>query len=573
MNSVYTRVALAVAAVSTIMAVVVASMLVATYIQTNAVDPLENPAIARLRLQLDENPQDEVVREAIREMRLLARKAFFTSQSQVRTGAFLLVGSLAVLILCLNVISVMNRKPPDPRGCPGLDNPFTNAQVARKVTMVATVFIVALMLFTVLFTETQLSDELLSVEEGEGQSRADEAFVQGEKLPSPEDLLRNWTCFRGPNGNAVVKRDSTPTNWNGEPGTNIVWKTAVPVSGFSSPIVWENRVFLSGGDATAVSIMAFDAKRGDLAWKREVRASGAPPAFPEVTDDTGYAAATMVTDGYRVYAVFATGDIAAYTLGGERVWHRHLGTPENIYGHSSSLMLHKGRVLVQFDHGSDTRLIALDCATGATEWDLRRDAEISWASPIIVETEDGADIVLTTCNKVSCHNAETGAQRWEVECMSGEVAPSPAYADGLVFVANDGACIAAIDIEAGRIVWQTDEVDLPDVASPVATKNCVFLATSTALLLCLDAKTGALLWEQEVDEGFYSSPILVGDRIYALDKQGNALVFMAGREYKQISSPHLGETVVATPAFAGDRIYIRGWDNLYCIGSSDEQRR
>lgn len=584
MRKLYIQIAFALAIVSALLAVIVASMLIVTHLQVTVADPLENPAIKKLRLQLDANPRNDVLREGIREIDLLARKSFFTSQYQIRVGGHILIGSLVVLLLCLNIISFLQKKLPDPRGCPGKDNPYTNTLLARKVTLIATVFLLSLVFFIVFFTDTDISDELLTDTERSQRCCPPTVSIRSEQepeqtkitdsslqIPSSKELDQNWICFRGRRGGNILQtHDSLPTEWNGENQSNIFWKVNVPMSGFSSPVVWKNHIYLSGGSKKSIGIMAFDTETGTLKWNSILRTAEPADAFPEVSDDTGYAAATMVTDGIRVYAVFATGDLYAYTLTGKQVWHRNFGVPDNMYGHSSSLMLYKNRIIVQYDHNEDARLIALNSLTGETEWDIRREDDISWASPIVVEENEVAHIIIVTSAKVSCHSAESGKLNWEVSCMSGEIAVSPAYADGLVFAANEYACIAAIDIRTGDVVWQTDEVELPDVASPVATKDHVFLATSTAMIICLDSKTGKLLWETETDAGYYSSPILINGMIYIFDKNGHSQIFMPEKEYKQVSVSDLGEGVVSTPAFVGNRIYVRGIKNLYCIGASDE---
>jgi outer membrane protein assembly factor BamB len=152
-----------------------------------------------------------------------------------------------------------------------------------------------------------------------------------------------------------------------------------------------------------------------------------------------------------------------------------------------------------------------------------------------------------------------------VECIGGEVGPSPAYASGRVFVANESVRLAAVELgDNPKVVWEYDE-DLPNVSSPVASDE-LFMAAAGGTVTCLDAWTGAVRWKHEFNKGFFSSPVLVGDRVYMLDRGGLMHVVAAEREFRLLAESDLGEASVCTPAFVGNRIYIRGKENLYCIG-------
>jgi outer membrane protein assembly factor BamB len=160
-----------------------------------------------------------------------------------------------------------------------------------------------------------------------------------------------------------------------------------------------------------------------------------------------------------------------------------------------------------------------------------------------------------------------------VKCLDGEVASSAAYADGIVFVANEGAAMSAIDIKKHgaepTILWQRDE-NLPDAASPLAKDDFLILPTAFGVVTCLEARSGKVLWEQEFDKGFCSSPVAVGDRIYLVDTSGSTQAFQLDDEFKLLGVSGIGEGVYATPAFVGDRIYIRGLRHLFCVGAEGQ---
>jgi outer membrane protein assembly factor BamB len=254
---------------------------------------------------------------------------------------------------------------------------------------------------------------------------------------------------------------------------------------------------------------------------------------------------------------------------GHRLWARNLGVPSNPYGHASSLLLHRGRVLVQYDHFDKARLLGLDAASGATLWEQPRDARASWASPILVRDAGRVVTVLNADPAAEAFDAETGEKLWSCKCMGGEVAPSPAYTNGLAFVTTDYVTLAAIRLsgdQAGTIAWQSAE-ELPDVSSPLAVDGLLFVASGAGVISCYDAATGKLHWRQETEEGYYASPVVAAGRVYLTDRKGKTHIFAAAPVYTPVAECAMGEPVVGTPAIAGGRLYLRSVDHLYCIGT------
>ena len=209
-------------------------------------------------------------------------------------------------------------------------------------------------------------------------------------------------------------------------------------------------------------------------------------------------------------------------------------------------------------------------ATGEPVWEADRD-EMAWSSPILIEKDGRSEIILTDSKYVASYHPKTGKRLWRVECFSGEVASSAAFAGGYLFVANEGAAASAFELsadgESPKIVWQWDG-DLPDAASPVANKDYLIVPTAFGILTCLDAKTGQARWEHEMDHGVNSSPVLVDDRVYISDLSGDTHVIRLGEKFELIGNGDVQEPVYATPAFVGDRVYIRGLFHLFCVGVS-----
>lgn len=545
-----------VAMVAAVFAVILSILMILNYIQTKSVDPLNSKALNQLMLQLQENPDDTVLKEQIRALDLLARKAYFTHQWQIRTGSYLLFGFVLLLLITLKFMSSLQPRLPDLSESPGSDAAWENKLLARKYIVFS-----GLGLFVLAFVLGVLSEHELS-NIGIAQPK-----VASGRFSSLEEIKDNWPAFRGPEGIGIAYHTDVPTEWDGNSNKNIVWRTRIPKPGFNSPIIWGKRVFLSGADKNTQEVYCIDADSGEVLWQVALNdIPGSPTERPNVSDDAGYTASTMTTDGQRVYVIFATGDIACLDFEGNRIWAKNLGLPDNHYGHASSLVTYQDLVLVQFDQNTGGHLIALRAGSGDLVYDKSRDVQISWASPILVNTGHRTEIILSSNPFVISYDPLTGQELWRVSCMLGEVAPSPAYSDGMVYAVNEYARLAAIRLgDTPELAWEYDD-DLSEVASPLATEDFVIMAASWGTVSCFDSKTGERYWFHDFDEGFYSSPILVGDTVYLLDMSGVMTIFKADKEFQLISQCELGERAMTIPAFMYNLIYIRGVNHLFCIG-------
>jgi outer membrane protein assembly factor BamB len=336
----------------------------------------------------------------------------------------------------------------------------------------------------------------------------------------------------------------------------------------SSPVAWGDRVFLTGADEVSRQLYCVDADSGKLLWQHKVNGVPGSPddgKIPDVLEETGYAAPTPTTNGHYVAAVFATGELVCVDSEGKRIWIKHLEIPHNHYGHASSLLCHENLMFVQYDQKENSELLAFDLASGKRVWRAKRGA-MSWSSPILAENKGRMELILTNSKVVEGYDPTSGARLWRVECLDGEVASSAAYANGIVFVANEGAPASAIDVSRPepKILWQWDEA-LPDCASPVANDKHLIMPTAFGVVNCLDVRTGEVLWEQEFDQGFCSSPIVVKNRVYIINLAGAMQIFRMTAKFELLGVSEIGEDAYATPALVGDRVYIRGLTHLFCI--------
>jgi len=553
---------------------IVCILMVTTYVRLRASHPLDSTLIQAYVDRLAEAPEDESLKDEIRALDLLVRRAFFTGLWQIRIGSYLILGGVGVLLICLKIITIYTRKLPSPGGAGAQADQDRTSIVTRRLILAGGGLIMAAALVMSFLTQSILDEAAagsLSGQEPVAEDTAagtqwvdDGEFV--ENILDAEDLVNNWPCFRGPGGSARAVPGDYPLHWNGSTGEGVLWEIEVPLPGSNSPIVWENRVFLSGSDGTIQEVYCFDAGNGAILWQRPVdNIPGSPAEPPIVSEDTGYAAPSMATDGARVFAIFPTGDVACFDYEGNQVWAQNLGLPDNHYGHASSLVVYGDLLLVQYDDQSEPKLLALDTQTGEVVWKTLRDVTASWASPILVYTGRRPELILNATPFVTSYDPRNGRELWRVECLWGEVGPSPAYANKMVFAVNQYAMLAAISYETRGIVWEAYE-DLPDASSPLATEEYLFLGTSYGVVTCFDAKTGEVYWVQEFEEGFYSSPVLAGDGVYFMDRSGVMQIFKADREYTFVGASPLGEPSTCTSAFVKNRIYIRGERHLFCIG-------
>ncbi len=401
------------------------------------------------------------------------------------------------------------------------------------------------------------------------------ADTESDTFVTIDQLAANWTSFRGPAAGHAFG-NQYPTSWDAAGKRNVRWKTEIPMEGHSSPIYFNGRVYLTGADRTRRGVYCIDAAKGTILWRQPVQTEGLGDSEPpHVMDETGYAAPSMACDGKRVFAMFANGDVACFDLDGKQQWARSLGTPVNIYGHAASLAVWRDLLIIQFDQGSDAEdglsaLWALNVEDGKRVWRTDRGVPNSWSSPIIVNTGKRHEIITAANPWVVSYAPEDGKKLWSVKCLSGDVGPSPIYAGGLVFVANDGAGLHAIQparpdegIEAA-VLWTAHE-GLPDTVSPVSDGKQVLVVTSWGTLTCYDARTGQKAWSHELEVSVDSSPVIVGGRVYLTDTVGTTHIFELGASFKAVGTGSVGEPVHATPAFVDGSIYVRGAKHLYCI--------
>lgn len=560
--------------VAAVFSLVVCILLIANNLNVKRVDPVHLPAMTNLVAELKSSPGDQSLREQIRELDYLSRKAFFTSQHFNQMAILLLVGGLAVMVISFKTLNAYQAAPPYPDSRDPKDDPTANALWARKSVTAAGLVLLGFALVLALPRRSPLDTASSPVPKSTAPAKpAVEATTTkvaspAAAFPTLAEMAEQWPGFLGA-ASGHSRGETIPVDWDVATGKGIKWRQEVPLPGMNSPVVWKNLVILSGANATNREIFGFDAGSGELKWKCAVPSSPNSAAkAPKVTEDTGYAASTTATDGSRAFAIFANGDLAGCDFAGKLLWQRSLGLPENSYGYASSLVAFEDLVIVQFDRKKDSFIAGIDAATGKTRWETKRDFGPSWASPQVINPPAGAQLITAANPNVIAYDPRTGKELWRVECLKGaEVAVSPAYADGLVYAAAEYLSLTAIDVSTHQILWQNKDV-IPGISTPLVVNGLMFFGLSDGGIVCLDAKTGAEKWRADTDEGVFSSPVLVGENVYLVDRGGTVHIFKAdGGSYQAMGAPKLGEEAYGTPAIVGDGLYIRGVKHLFRIGS------
>lgn len=411
-------------------------------------------------------------------------------------------------------------------------------------------------------------------------ARGGDAPRDAAPVPAPitGQQSMHWPIFRGASGQGIAGATPLPS-FDATREQGLRWKTPIPLPGMSSPVVWDDRIFITGANRDTRKVFCFHTGDGQLLWSARIETQDSAPPPNVMEDYTGFAAPTAATDGRAVYALFANGDVAAVDHGGEIIWVRSLGPLDNTYGHASSLLVRDGELIVLLDQGHSSkglsRLLFLDCRTGHTIRSITRPVSESWASPVIVKTANGDQLVTAASPFVIAYEPSTGAEIWRAGALRGDVTFSPVFAGGLVFSASPDMTLFAIrpdgsgDVTSTHIAWQSDH-GVPDIASPVTDGHRILMATTNGRLTLHDVSTGALLWDAYLDgEECYGSPIIAGGLFYVLSREGRLYAVDPNHEPRTRQVGELGERTYSSPALANGMLFIRGTRHLYGIGNAD----
>jgi outer membrane protein assembly factor BamB len=405
-----------------------------------------------------------------------------------------------------------------------------------------------------------------------------------------QNPTQDWPQWRGPHANGVAPDADPPATWSET--DNVKWKVEIPGRGSGSPIVWGDRVYLmtavseSGETAEGVVhrfiVMALDRATGEVVWEKVAREEA--PHEATHRENGTYASASPVTDGEVLIANFESRGIYVYDLDGNLIWEKDLGDKRmrNTFGEGTTPALHGDTLVHVWDQqGGQSFIVALDKRTGEEKWRRDRDEIDTWATPLVVEVNGRAQAIAPAMERMYSYDLETGDLVWEGDGLTMNVIPSPVVIDNIAILMSGfrGNSLKAIDLTKAKgdiagtdaVVWSFDR-DTPYVPSPLLYDGLLYmLKSNNGILTVFDAKTGTVHYgpqRLEAVPNVFASPVGAAGRVYIPGREGDTLVLRHGTSFEVLGVNSLDDGFDASPAIAGNEIFLRGSRFLYCISGA-----
>lgn len=394
----------------------------------------------------------------------------------------------------------------------------------------------------------------------------------------------NWPHWRGPDRNGVSNEVNLPTEWDTE--TNVIWKLKMPEWTGSTPIIWNDLIFLSVSDGETIELWCLDRDRGEPIWKRFLSAGNRRQRKQNMSSPS------PVTDGKRIWVMTGTGILKAFDFAGNEIWVRDIQASYGRFGlnwgYASSPLLHGDALYVQVLHGMRTDdpsyVLRIDRDTGETVWRVERPTQAlrespdSYTTPALLEYDDTTEIVITGGDAVTGYDPETGEELWRADGLNPtrngayRIVASPVVMGDIVYAPTRVRPLLAIkaggrgDILDSHVIWSTDNG--PDVPTPVTDGEYFYVVNDRGIVFVHDAQTGAEIYgRQRIRPGTYSaSPVLADGKIYITNEGGLTTVFKAGPEFELLAENPLDDYCLSSIAVSDGQIFIRTTAHLYAIG-------
>jgi len=407
----------------------------------------------------------------------------------------------------------------------------------------------------------------------------------------------NWPQWRGPHGQGISTETQLPVEWG--PARHVAWKTPLP-HGYSSPIVWEDHIFLTssiegevvpgvipesvrieqphpdsvaGDKKHTLKVLALETKTGKVVWERTAYEG---PVFDARHRRSTVAGPTASTDGKMVYAYFGPEGLYAYDFNGKLVWKVVEKFHTLGLGTGTSPVLFENSVIIQRDQDEKTSVVvAYDKMTGKELWKTQRPVQISWSTPVLVEAGGRTELVTNGSENVISYDAKTGKELWRTKGVNSNAIHTPLVGKGLVVVTAGFPAKRIIAIRPGdqpddkRIAWEYTK-GTGYVLSNILYGDYVYLSTDNGILTCLEAATGKIVYEggrPPKPTHFMGSAVAYNDMIAMTSEDGDTFLVKAGPKYEVVRTNTVDEPVYSSLALANGRIYIRGDKHLYAIGN------
>ena len=387
-----------------------------------------------------------------------------------------------------------------------------------------------------------------------------------------------WPDFRGPTHDGMSDTNALPFTWSET--ENVAWKTAIPGRGWSSPVVWEDQIWITTApeDGTELSAVCVSLETGEVLHHVKVFDNESPAS---VNGLNSYASCSPVIEEGSVYVHFGTfGTACLDTRTGEVLWRRRDLLCEHAEGPGSSPILHDQQLIITLDGEDAQFLVALDKETGETIWRRDRstifppenDYRPAFSTPLIFETDGKKQMVSTGSKAAWSYDPDTGKELWEVRYAGWSNSPRPVAADGMViintgFVEPEFWAVRADgsgNVTESHVVWKVKD-DVPTITSPLLIDGLLYFTASRSYVTCLDANTGEVVWRERIGGGFWASPVSALGRLYFFDDKGRATVLKAGRKFEKLALNTLDDGFMASPAIVGNALILRTKTHLYRI--------
>jgi outer membrane protein assembly factor BamB len=402
-----------------------------------------------------------------------------------------------------------------------------------------------------------------------------------------EASAENWPRFRGPTGQGISSETNLPLTWSAT--ENVAWKAPIAGEGWSSPIIWDNRVIITTAtdDGKSCHVICLDRRTGDEMWDTEVFTQETRHKRP----DYSYATPTCVTDGERIFAVFAAGGIVALDMDGNKQWENHEVEFFSQHGLGASPILADGMVIMPFDGSSPADeligfkkgwdgavIMALDQKSGEVKWRGKRGlSRLAHVTPQVVDVDGEHQLISAAGDVIQSHDLKTGELVWTVRSQGEGVTPSIVTRDGISYSCSgfEKPTIRAVkfgghgDVTETHLKWEQTR-GVPALASLLLVGPHLYAVTDQGVLTCFDAETKEEVWRERIGGRHSPSPVFADGRIYFLSEQGESVVIEPGAEYKELARNNLGGLCRASIAVSQGNLFLRNDEGVFCIGPKPE---
>lgn len=392
-------------------------------------------------------------------------------------------------------------------------------------------------------------------------------------LISQRAMADNWPAWRGPDGTGVANESDLPTRFDSK--DNIAWKAPLPSPGNSTPIVWQDHVFVTCPiDGGAIrSLICFHRGTGKQRWRHEV-------SFPKKETahrDNPFCSVSPTTDGRHVYASFGSAGVVACDFSGNVVWKRDLGPLAHVFGPATTPVLYKNLLLIHRGPGEPTHIVALDKRTGKTVWDVRETGKNhklygSWSTPVIYRAGDHDEFALSMPGELKGYDPLTGSELWRCAGMGPSNYPDTAVGDGvLIGISGFQKSMMAVrmggrgDITATHRIWHVEKTQ-QRIGSGVVSGGYLYVSNAPGICECIRVKTGKTVWKKRLGGNLWGSILLASNRIYVANTQGEVFILAASPRFELIAKNAMNEHIKAAIAPSDGQLFIRTYKHLYCVG-------